>query len=165
MKFIFKLKPIAIIGIMIFYQSLIAQQVTNVSFELIGQNINIYYSLSPITTDNYEITSILKRTSNPMFSYTPENLEGDIGEGKYSGFNRKIVWIVSSEEMNMFDGDDFYFEVFANKIKESGGIPWYYYVGTAAVGGGVAAILLGGSSDSKSTTNGTQSFPTPPDRP
>ena len=164
MKFIFQLKPIVIIGVMIFYQSLIAQQVTNVSFELIGQNINIYYSLSPITTDNYEITSILKRTSDPMFSYTPQNLEGDIGEGKFSGTKRKIIWLVSSEEMNMFDGDDFYFEIFANKIIESGGIPWYYYVGTAAVGGGVAAILLGGS-DSKSTPNETQSFPSPPDRP
>ena len=165
MKFVLKFKPILMFFLLILFQTLSAQQISDVSFELVGQNINIYYSLTPVTSDNYEITTLLKRTSNPNFSYTPENLSGDIGEGKYSGIGKKIIWRVSDIEMNMFDGEDFYFEVFANKLEESGGIPWYYYVGTAAVGGGVAAILLGGSSDSKSTTNGTQSFPTPPDRP
>ena len=66
-------------------------------------------------------------------------------------------------EMLMFDGDDFYFEVFANKIESSGGIPWYYYVGTAAVGGAAAVVLLGGD-DSKDTPT-TTNFPSPPTRP
>ncbi len=165
MKFVLNFKPMLMFFSLIICQTLSAQQISDVSFELVGQNINIYYSLTPITSDNYEITTLLKRTSEPNFSYNPQNLTGDIGEGAYSGVRKKIIWRVSDVEMNMFDGEDFYFEVFANKIEESGGIPWYYYVGTAAVGGGVAAILLGGSSDSKSTTNGTQSFPTPPDRP
>ncbi|MCW8850688.1 MAG: hypothetical protein OQJ81_11965, partial [Melioribacteraceae bacterium] len=132
MKFILKLKLILIFFILISFKSLSAQQISDVSFELDGQNINIFYTLTPITSDNYEITTLLKRTSDPNFNYSPQNLSGDVGEGKHSGIRKKIIWKVSEIEMNMFDGDDFYFEVFANKIEESNGIPWYYYVGTAA---------------------------------
>lgn len=164
MKITLKLKLIGFIGILFFCQSLTAQQVSNVSFELVDQDINIYYTLSPISSDNFEISVVLMRTSIPSFSYNPPDLSGDYGEGKYAGTNRKIVWHVSDEEMNMFDGDDFYFEVFAEKIEKSGGIPWYYYVGTAALGG-AAAVLLGGGSGSDNTTPTPQSFPTPPDRP
>lgn len=164
MKIIFKLKLILLIVVVMLSYSLKAQQISEVSFELVGQNINIYYTLSPITSDNYEITLVLMRTSVPSFSYSPPELSGDIGEGKFAGSNRKIVWSVTNDEMDMFDGDDFYFEVFAEKIEKSGGIPWYYYLGTAAVGG-AAAILLSGGSESDKKTPTTQSFPTPPDRP
>lgn len=145
---------------------IIAQEVSNVSFELIGENIHITFTLTPITEDEYEISSVLKRTSDASFQYTPENMTGDIGEGKYAGINRKIIWNVTDQEMKLFDGDDYYFEVTAKKIESSGGIPWYYYVGTAAVGGAVAAVLLGGSDDkSSSTTTTTTSFAPPPGRP
>lgn len=144
--------------------NLFSQQVSDVSFELVGQNIHIYYTLTPISQEEYEITSILKRTTDATFSYIPDNISGDIGEGKFSGIKRKIVWNVSEDEMALFDGDDFYFEIIANKIQTSGGIPWYYYIGTAAVGGAAAALLLGGSDDKKPTSS-TSTFADPPGRP
>lgn len=144
---------------------IVAQEVSNVSFELIGENIHITYTLTPITEDEYEVTTLLKRTSDASFQYTPEAMTGDIGEGKYSGISRKIIWNVTNQEMELFDGDDYYFEVTAKKIESSGGIPWYYYVGTAAVGGAVAAVLLGGNDDKSSSSTTTASFAPPPGRP
>lgn len=164
MKNKFKLLLLGIMFLSLYSTHIYSQQISDVYFELEGENISIYYSLSPITSDEFEISLILKRTSVPNFNYSPKELKGDIGEGKFAGIERKIIWYVTDEEMNMFDGDDFYFEVFAEKIKKSGGIPWYYYVGTAAVGG-VAAILLSGGSDSDKKTTTSQSFPPPPDRP
>jgi len=163
MKYIDKHLLFLIFGIFILNQKSLSQQITDVSFEVIDQNIRIFYTLTPVSNDLFEISTLLKRTTDVSFSYKPENLSGDIGEGKYSGNGRAILWNVTQQEMNMFDGEDFYFEVYAKKIEPSGGIPWYYYVGTAAVGGAAAVLLLGGSDDQNPPT--TQSFPKPPDRP
>ena len=95
--------------------------------------------------------------NNASFIYEPQNLSRDIGDGQYAGVRKSIIWDVTEDEFTMFDGDDFYFEVFAEKIESGGGIPWYYYVGTAVVGGGVAAaVLLGGSDENGGGTTPTQ---------
>ena len=109
MKTVLKLKLVLLIGIVLLCNPLTAQEISDVSFELVDQNINIYYTLSPVSSDDFKITLALKRTSLQSFNYIPEDISGDIGEGKFSGTNRKIVWLVSNDEMNMFDGDDFYF--------------------------------------------------------
>ncbi len=144
-----------------------AQAITNVSFEAEGEQIFIYYTLTSSQNAEFDITTVLKRLNNASFSYVPENLSNDIGDGQYAGVRKTIIWDVTEDEFLMFDGDDFYFEVLAQKIESSGGIPWYYYVGTAVVGGGVAAaVLLGGSDENGGgTTPPTTSFPTPPTRP
>lgn len=153
---------------LLYMNSIKAQAIKDVSFEAEGEQIIIYYTLTASEADEYEITTILKRLNDASFSYVPENLSNDIGEGQYAGVRKSIIWDVTEDESAMFDGDDFYFEVFAEKIGSSGGIPWYYYVGTAVVGGGVAAaVLLGGSDESNGngTTPITSNFPNPPTRP
>jgi hypothetical protein len=164
MKNICQYPALLLIGVFILNYEILSQSISKVSFKVLGEDIHISYTLTPSSTDDFEISILLKRTNDGSFNYLPENLSGDIGEGQFSGINRVIIWNVSETEMAMFDGDDFYFEVFANKLETSGGIPWYYFVGTAAVGGAIAAaVLLGGNDESSPPT--TQNFPQPPDRP
>ncbi len=161
--------PLKFSMLIIFISSIISkniysQEISNVHFEVINNQIKIYYNLTAQPDDKFDISVLLKRLNDKSFSYEPENLIGDIGAEKVQGKNKTIIWKVSDEEMNMFEGEDFYFEVYAEKNEPSGGIPWYYYVGTAAVGGAAAVLLLGKGSDSKSSNPAT-SFPTPPGRP
>ena len=143
-----------------------SQDVKDVSFELIDEQVFIYYTLVAPANEEYEISAFLKRLNDASFSYIPDNISSGIGDGQYAGVKKIIIWDVTDEEFDMFDGDDFYFEVFAEKVKKtSGGIPWYYYAGTAVVGGAVAAILLGGNGSSDENGSKTSNFPPPPARP
>jgi hypothetical protein len=138
-----------------------AQENIDVSFESKEDKIYIYYTLDANLNDEYEINVVLKRTSVPSFEYVPENVSGDIGIGKYAGSQKTIIWQVSESEMEMFDGDDFYFEIDAVKIDDGGGIPWYVWVGGLAAGGIAAVVvLLGGDDEGESTE-----FAQPPARP
>lgn len=166
MKFFTNCIIFLIFTIIFFNQELLAQKVTDVSFKATEGQIYIYYTLGAVDKNDYNISVVLKRLKNKSFSYSPLDLSGDVGKGSFTQGKKKIVWSVSEKEMSMFDGDDFYFEVFVDKIKSSHGIPWYYFAGVAAVGGAVAAVLLGGK-DNTSTTGTTNnfSFPDPPGRP
>jgi hypothetical protein len=46
--------------------------------------VNIYYDLKGDPSEEYEIKLNLRRTSNPEFKYSPDDLEGDYGTGKYA---------------------------------------------------------------------------------
>jgi len=140
------------------------QEKVDVSFEEINGKIFIYYTLNETTGSQYDVSLLLRRTSETSFSYAPSDITGDIGEGDFAGKKNTVIWNITDDEMNMFDGDDFYFEVIADAIVESEGIPWYYYVGGAVVAGSVAAVtLLGG--DEKTTPTPSGNFALPPDRP
>jgi hypothetical protein len=132
-----------------------------VSFESKEDKIYIYYTLDANLNDEFEIEVILKRTSVPTFEYRPSDLTGDIGTGKFAGSKKTIIWQVSESEMKMFNGDDFYFEIDAQKIEDGGGIPWYVYVGGLAAGGVAAVIVLLGGDDEPESTD----FASPPARP
>lgn len=166
MKKILRFPVIFIFYSLLFIQNIFSQEIRDVSFELVGEQIYIHYTLNAPISSEFEIQTLLKRLNNASFVYEPQILSGDIGDNQYSGVNKRIIWSVSEDEMNMLDGDDFYFEVIAEEIEASsgGGIPWYYYVGTAAVGGAVAAVLLSGGSDDNNDTT-TNTFPSPPSRP
>lgn len=140
-----------------------SQQNQKGTFEVQDEKVLIHYSLTAEPETEYEISVVLRRTGNSSFSYEPENLTGDIGEGKFTSGNKTIVWVLTGEETEKFDGDDFYFEIKVNKI-EGGGIAWYYYVGAMVLGGGAAAVLIGGKKTDE-TTPSTTSFPLPPVRP
>lgn len=152
-------------AILLLTNNIEAQQISDVSFELIEEEIYIYYTLAAASGEEYETSAVLKRLNDASFSYVPEELSGDIGEGQYAGIDKTIIWDVSEEEFGMFDGEDFYFEIMAEKVPDSGGIPWYYYVGTAVIGGGVAAVLLLGGDNGGSSSESTTEFPSPPGRP
>lgn len=160
-KFIFLIEFI----LLLLGQNIIAQGKIQASFNYSDGKIFIFYEFQGDKTKDYEVELMLKRTSDPSFVLIPENLTGDVGEGKFAGLKNKVVWELSPDEEAMLDGEDFYFDVTALEIATGGGIPWYYFAGGAAVAGGTAAILLLGKKSSDETTPSTGSFPVPPVRP
>ncbi|MGE5430041.1 MAG: hypothetical protein ACM3QX_03150 [Syntrophomonadaceae bacterium] len=119
-----------------------AQEKIDVSFEAgEGGKIFISYFLYGDASKTYEVNTILRKSNDPSFKQIPEDLSGDIGEGKFANRKCTIIWNMNKDEEARLEGEDFYFEVTANEIKEKSS--WYWYVlGAAALGGGTAAYLL-----------------------
>lgn len=142
-----------------------AQEKITVTSEASQGKVTIYYELKADPSQEYKVNLLLKRISQPSFTYQPENLEGDIDEGKFASGKRKITWRLSNTETSMFSGgDDFYFEVTAKPVES--GTAWYYYVGAALVAGGAAAaIVTWNSQGGDSGGQANQSLPAPPGRP
>jgi hypothetical protein len=142
-----------------------AQNKINSSFEYSNHQITIYYEFQGDSSVQYDVSVVLKRTSNSYFNLKPELMSGDIGEGLYANEKRKVVWRLTPQEEESLTGNDYYFEISANEITRGGGIAWYVYVGGILLGGGTAAVLL---TNKKSTTPGSNSsftYPSPPGRP
>jgi hypothetical protein len=145
---------------------LLAQEKINTTFEASEGKIFIYYEIKGDPDKEFNVEVTLRRTSVPSFELTPSQMTGDIGDGKFAGRQRTIVWRLKPEEEAILDGDDFYFQVTVVPVEEGGGIPWYVYAGGAAVGGGVAALLLLSKKDEGGDGGSTTtSFPSPPGRP
>ena len=143
----------------------LAQNNINTSYKYSNHRITIYYDFQGDSEQQYNISVILKRTSNPNFNLVPGSVTGDFGEGKYADGKRKIIWNLSPQEEEILTGNDYYFAINAAEIK-SGGIAWYVYVLGIGLGGGAAAVLLGKKNASAgSNSNSTTTFPTPPGRP
>jgi hypothetical protein len=157
---------VVLLSSMITSQEIFSQQKIQASFDYSEGKIFIFYEFQGDRTKDYEVETVLKRTSDPGYSLVPEKLSGDIGEGKFANKKCKIIWELNPEDESLLEGEDFYFDVLASEISTGGGIPWYVFAGGAAVAGGTAAILLLGKKDSDGTTNTPSTgFPTPPNRP
>jgi hypothetical protein len=134
--------------------------VKNSRFEPQGNNIVIYYDLVADPDEEYEVQLFLLRESDQNFKYTPQFVSGDVGEGKFAGEEKKIVWDVNREFPDGLEGDDFYFEIKADEVGSS----VIYYVGAALVAaGGAVALLLGGGSDDETAPDVRRA--SPPARP
>lgn len=131
---------------------------SNIHFEVKDNEVIINYDLSGDKEDEYEVEIFLKSEVDQLFKIKPINLSGDIGEGYFVGKGRKILWQYTRDLAAPLDGDDFYFEINANRL---GGIPWFYYVGGTALAGGLAAMLVIKKDGSESRTP----IKEPPDRP
>lgn len=120
----------------------IAQEKIDVSFEAgEGNKIFISYVLNGDASKTYEVNTILRKSNDPSFKLIPEDLSGDIGEGKFANRKCTIIWNMNKDEEARLEGEDFYFEVTASEISQKSS--WYWYVlGAAALGGGTAAYLL-----------------------
>jgi len=138
-----------------------SQEKVSATFEAIEGKVLIYYTIKGEAEKEFEVNAVLKRTSDPSFELTPEDMSGDIGTGKFAGARKTIIWHIKPEEEAQIDGEDFYFEVTATEIKE-GGFPWLYVIGGVAAAGGAAAyfLLSGNNSD-----EGTTTVAGPPGRP
>jgi hypothetical protein len=135
-------------------------KVTNVEFELIKNEVYIYYDLAGETDTEYEITAVLRRESISGYIFPLRTVRGDVGKGKFVGKKRTIVWDVSKDFHIDEEVTDYYFEVTAEKV---GGIPWYYYVGGGLVVGAAAALIIGsGSEDQTETKTAVQPPPVRP---
>jgi hypothetical protein len=132
----------------------------NSDFELQGDNIVIYYDLDADPDEEYEVQVFLLRESDQSFKYVPKFVSGDVGEGKFAGEKKKIVWEILKEFPDGLEGEDYYFEI----IAEETGSSVIYYVGAALLAaGGAAALLLGGGD--KETPSPEVNRASPPARP
>lgn len=116
-----------------------SQEISNVSFEPIPDKVIIYYDLEGDAGKEYEVSLTLKREKYAEFQFMPKSVSGDIGEGKFVGKNRKILWEVTKDYHIDPEAADYYFEIEVNPV--STGIAWFYYAGAAVLGGGAAAVL------------------------
>lgn len=141
-----------------------AQDSIDVNYEPAPGKVLIHYTINADADQEYDVRVTVKRRSDASFQLVPADLTGDIGEGKFAGSSKTIIWKLNYRETQLLTGDDFYFDVSADRI-ESSGIPWYYYVGGTLAAGGAAAVLLLGKKESSTEpgTNGTRL--TPPARP
>jgi hypothetical protein len=147
--------------------ALAQNETINSSFRVVEGIILIEYEIvNGDPNSDYEVSIVLLRSSDITFKYAPEVLEGDIGEGKFAGKTNTIKWLYTSEEEELLsEGEDYYFEVKAERI--IAGSTWYYYAGGAVAAGIVAFLIAGGSGNGDETTNGggTTTIADPPGRP
>ena len=114
----------------------------------------IKYDLNDSQEDEYSVTLVLFRESNSRFSLKPKTLTGDIGQGKFSGNGRQIIWDSRRDLKQALVGNDFYFVLYITKIEPSH-FPWTW-VGIGGVAAGAAILLL---SHKSSTEPGSTELP------
>lgn len=134
--------------------------VKNVRFEVSGDRILITYDLAAPPEQNYTIRVTLRRKQLPSFEYVLKTVTGDVGEGKFSGSGRRVLWEIFRDYPNGLEGDDYYFHIEATMISRGSNF-LYYLGGGAAVVGAVAYLLLG----KKAATVDEGTFPQPSGRP
>lgn len=110
-----------IISFLLFPLLLSAQKhdVQNVTYTVSDENLIIVeYDLLG-KDQRYVVELLLKRTGNPAFSYEPQTLMGDVGKGRFSGENRRIIWSPLNDVGEDFPldpfVDDYYFVVRARR--------------------------------------------------
>ena len=130
-----------------------SQEKVSATFEAVEGKVLIYYTIKGDPEKEYEVDVVLKRSGDPSFELIPVEMSGDIGKGRFAGSQKTIIWHIKPEEEGKLEGEDFYFEVTANEIKE-GGFPWGWVLGGAAVAGGAAAyFILSGDKTEETITN------------
>jgi hypothetical protein len=135
--------------------------IENIHFEQSGNYITIYYDLGGPIDQNYIVSIKLKSEDYNSFEYVPRNVSGDVGEGRFVGKNRKIIWSMLPESPPISSQYKFYFEVKAELL--SNNINPLIWAGGAVVIGGIVALLFSSSSNEVSTQS---RLPTaPPGRP
>lgn len=126
-----------------------------------GEIIIINYYHTPVGDDanaEYEVSIRLTREKDKNFSIPMTDARGDIGDGKYVGTNRRIIWAHKKQFPKGLPFDDLEFEL---TISKNVGIPgWVWYTGGAAIVGAGAIILLSKSKEEESAVGGP--LPSPP---
>ncbi|HEV8538024.1 MAG TPA: hypothetical protein VGR15_03780, partial [Bacteroidota bacterium] len=135
----------------------------NVRFELSGDKIIVHYDLIAPPGDMCTVSVLLKKESDPLFSYSPKATTGDVGQGVAAGVAKKIAWDIKKEYPHGLTGTDYYFVVIAEGLSSGSNLLLWAGAGVAAVAGGIAAILLLSKQDEEPTVSG--GFPRPPGRP
>lgn len=82
----------------------------NIQWKVVEGYVVLTFDL-PDSTGKKDISIVLKRTSDPQFSFKPKMVAGDIGQRNISGPGRKIYWDYLSDIPEGLKGNDYYFEV------------------------------------------------------
>lgn len=126
-----------------------------------GDLIIIYYYHTPIGDEadaEYEVSLRLTRESDKNFSVPMTDAKGDIGDGKFVGNNRRILWAHKKQFPKGLPYDDIEFEL---TIEKNEGIPsWVWYTGGAAVVGVGAVFLLSKPKEEETTVGALPGPPT-----
>lgn len=133
----------------------------NVMFLQDGDNLIIYYDLDGDTKLDYDVEIMVRGIDDESIEYIPQSISGDVGEGKFVGRGRTIIWEISKDFPQGLEDEQYSIELQVEE--EGGGLAWYYYVGAAVVAGSAAAFLVGSSSSNGG--NGTPTLIDPPGRP
>jgi hypothetical protein len=134
--------------------------VTNVNWTIDGEDIIITYDLvAPINT-TYDIGLTMLREGSPTFSVVPRSVEGDVGQGDFSGAGKTIRWHFRSDVPEGLYGEGYYFQITVKPV--GGGLPWYTVALGVAVLGGVVALLAGKKGEDATKSS---ELPNPPVRP
>jgi hypothetical protein len=136
--------------------------VDNVRFKVVGTKVIISYDLIGPADANCKVLVTLKNRSAPSFSYVPDSVTGDVGEGRFVGRGRQVIWDFSTEFPGGLTFEDYYFQVDAERV--SGGIGAIVWIGGAVLvaGGATAYFLLSKKEAVEPVDTG---FPNPPGRP
>ena len=141
----------------------------NINLEVTEHMAIITYDLIAQSGETYNVEAFLVKEGDSSFRIPVKSATGDIGEGKFTGLQRRIQWDWKKDLPKDFaGGTEYSVEVIATHIpQESGGGSWVYYVLGAVVIGGGAAALLGGkkSTDEKNPITTSELPSTPPGRP
>ena len=138
--------------------------VDNVKFEKLSDRIYLHYDLSGPDSKKYDVTVILRRTSDASFEYRPVDLRGEVGTEIAPGREKLIIWDVTEETAGNLSGDDYYFVVNAVPSETSGSSSLVWIgAGTVVVSGVIAYLLL--QSHPQPAKNITKDYPEPPGRP
>lgn len=136
-------------------------RVTRVDWWIVLDEVIVSYDLDGSVDETYKVQLVLRRDGDISFSYVPTAVVGNVGEGKYAGRNNQIRWLYKKDAPQGFVGDDYYFDVVADR---PGGFPWLYVAGAGAVGG-VLVALLGGKKTDEVIPPPPTKLPFPPPRP
>jgi hypothetical protein len=140
-------------------QKMLPYEITRV--EQSDDLIIIFYNHTPIGDEpdaEYDVSIRLTRELDKNFSITMTDARGDIGDGKFVGNNRRILWAFKKQFPKGLPFDDIEFEL---TIEKNEGIPsWVWYGGGAAVVGVGAVLLL--SKPKEEETTGGGALPLPP---
>lgn len=137
--------------------------ISNVKWRYEDNIIIITYDLNAPADEKYEVSVVMMRENDDAFEVTPRAVEGDIGEGNFSGVGREIRWNYKKEFPSGFRGEGYYFEVHVKPSHVEK--PWVYLaLGAVAVAGGVVGLLVG-LGQGGNPPAGTNELPLPPGRP
>ncbi len=141
-----------------------AQKITNVHFIPKGNKIQIFYDLQGKKNQKYNVRLFLKKEDLPKLKIEPKFVTGDIGEGKFAGKNRLIIWYISKQFKNTrLPGSDYYFVVTATPEKSKS--HWGIFLSGVTFAGGAAAAVLLNANKKKGGGNKGPVIAQPPDRP
>ncbi len=139
-----------------------SDNVENVNYTVSNGKVFVSYNLPGNSSQLYKVSLTLRKANDKNFVYIPQTVSGDIGEGRFAGSNKSIIWKIVNDFPNGISGEDFYFVVQAEKVEEGSNMLMWAGIGIAAVAAAVTYIIVG---TSKGTNNSNNSFPPPPGRP
>lgn len=132
----------------------------NVKWALKNEVIVLNYELPGSPDKKYDVKVIMKRESDPIFYAVPATVEGDIGEGYFSGLKKEIRWYYRRDYPQGLQGEDYFFEIQVKEVAKPNTL-LYYIAGGVAVTAGVVALLMSKNPSSPPP----RELPFPPVRP